>query len=80
MVGNKNDAVRTHRWTDKQLELKVIHVSLYPFMGGSVEISLLLLSLLSLLSLLLLLLLLVVVVVVAVVVVELLKKLIKLLK
>ena len=79
MVGNKNDAVRTHRWTDKQLELKVIHVSLYPFMGGSVEISLLLLSLLSLL-LLLLLLLVVVVVVAVVVVVELLKKLIKLLK
>ena len=67
MVGNENNAVRIHRWTDKRLELQVIHVSLYAFMGGSVEPALLLLS-----SLLLL--------VVAVVVVELLKKLLKLLK
>ena len=39
-------AVRIHRWTDKRLELQAIHLSLYPSIGGSVEISLLLLLLL----------------------------------
>ena len=38
MDGNERNGMRIERWTERRLELQVIHVSLYPFIGGSVEI------------------------------------------